>query len=247
MIPWEDNRVQILRSTSFKLNRKRFTTVNVVLYRPLKCHNIWIENTFIHLNTETIEVKEKKEAAKKKRREREKRKRDEKKANTPANQVSRSARSKSAQDNGSDSDNSSISSNTGKRQKQETVVQKVTMYIHIQSLAPQPPGPRHASTSRSRGKTEAVPVAIRGPCFFQLDQTYDDFKGIIAKELPCKLKLLPTVHVTWKYEKPANDPKKPLSSNAGYQAMVMSLTERKANHVIVVSMPPPKVDDAVSL
>jgi len=91
-----------------------------------------------------------------------------------------------------------------------------------------------------------APVAIRDLCFFQLDQTYDDFKGIIAKKLPCKLRLLPTAQVTWKYEKPANDPKKPLLSNAGYEAMVISLTERKANHVIVVSMPPPKADDAVS-
>jgi len=52
--------------------------------------------------------------------------------------------------------------------------------------------------------------------------------------------------VTWKYEKPANDPKKPLSNNAGYEAMVISLAEWKANHVIVISMPPPKADDTVS-
>ena len=199
---------------------------------------------FINENADTVEAKEKKEAAKKKRREREKRKCNEKKATVPAKRVSRSkARSKPAQDDGGDSDNS-ISSNVVKKQRQETLEQKVTVYIHIQSTAPQPLC--HASTSRSKGKTEAAPVAIRGPCFFQLDQTYDDFKGIIAKELPCKLRLLPTAQVMWKYEKPANDPKKPLSSNAGYEAMVISLTEQKANHVIVVSMPPPKADDAVS-
>jgi hypothetical protein len=209
----------------------------------LKFHNICIEVTFINTNTDTVEAK--KEAAKKKRREREKRKRDEKKATAFAKRVlSRSkARSKSAQDNGDDSDNS-ISGNAAKRQKQETVEQKVTVYIHVQFIAPQPS--RHALTARSKGKIEAAAVAIRGPCFFQLDQTYDDFKRIIAKELPCKLRLLPTAQVTWKYEKPANDPKKPLSSNAGYEAMVISLTERKANHVIVVSMPPPKADDMVS-
>jgi len=89
-------------------------------------------------------------------------------------------------------------------------------------------------------------VSIKGPCFFQIHQTYDEFRAILAKELPCKLKLLPTDHVTWKYEKPANNPKKPLASSSGYEALILSLKERKADYVIVISMPPPKIDDAVS-
>jgi len=213
------------------------STVVEVLY------NACIEDAFINMSADTIAADEKKDAAKKKRREREKRKRDEKKAAAPAKRLSTSkARSKPTQDNGGDSDDS-FNSNAAKKQKQDATEQKVTVYIHVQSLAPPP---RQVSNSRSKGKADPVPVAIRGPCFFQLDQTYDDFKGIIARELPCKLRLLPTAQVTWKYEKPANDPKKPLLNNAGYEAMVISLAERKSNHVIVISMPPPKADDTVS-
>jgi len=123
-----------------------------VLYWPLKSHNNCIENTFINANTDTMEAKEKKEAVKKKQCEHKKRKCDEKKATVPAKRVSRSkARSKPAQDDGGDSNNS-ISSNVAKKQ------QKVTVYIHIQSTAPQPL--HHASTSRSKGKTEAAPAAL---------------------------------------------------------------------------------------
>jgi len=186
---------------------------------------------------------QKKDATNKKRREREKRKRDEKKAAAQAAAVTRKNKAKfNLLCDDEDSDDS-IGDNGAKRQKQEAAEQKVTVYIHVQSLAP---AVRQASSSRSKGKVDTAPVASRGPCFFQLDQSYDDFNGIIAKELPCKLRLLPTAHVTWKYEKPANDPKKPLSSATGYEAMVMSLKERKSNHVIVVSMPPPKADDTVS-
>ena len=50
-----------LEEHQFQVEREEIHNGNVVLYPPLKCHNIWIENTFIHMNTETIEVKEKKE------------------------------------------------------------------------------------------------------------------------------------------------------------------------------------------
>jgi len=191
---------------------------------------------FVNTSAATIAAQKKKDATNKKRREREKRKRDEKKAAAQAAKV----KTKSLFDDDSDD---SIGDNGAKRQKQEVVEQKVTVYIHVQSLAP---AARQAPSSRSKGKVDTAPIVIRGPCFFQLDQSYNDFNGIIMKELPRKLQLLPTAHVTWKYEKPANNPKKPLSSAIGYEAMVMSLKERKSNHVIVVSMPPPKADDAVS-
>jgi hypothetical protein len=81
---WKENSSQILRSAT--LNGKKFTKVNV-LYWPLKFYDNCIENTFINANTDTVEAKEKKEAAKKKRCEREKRKRDEKKATVPAKRI----------------------------------------------------------------------------------------------------------------------------------------------------------------
>ena len=82
--------------------------------------------------------------------------------------------------------------------------------------------------------------------FLPLDQSYIDFNAIIPKELLCKPKLLPTAQITWKYEKLANDLEKPLLNVAGYKAMLISLKEQKANHVIVISMPLPKANDAVS-
>jgi hypothetical protein len=51
----------------------------------------------------------------------------------------------------------------------------------------------------------------------------------------------------WRYEKPANDPKKPLVSAEGFKAMNISLLERKTGFVLYISIPPPKQDDAVSL
>jgi len=50
----------------------------------------------------------------------------------------------------------------------------------------------------------------------------------------------------WRYEKPGNDPRKPLTSTEGYEAMTMSLSERKSGFVVYISIPPPKVDDVVS-
>ena len=193
---------------------------------------------FVNTSAATIAAQKKKDAANKKRCECEKRKRDKRKAAAQAAKV----KTKTLFDDDSDD---SIGDNGAKRQKQEVVKQKVPVYIHIhvQSLAP---AAHQASSLRSKGKVDTAPIVIRGPFFFQLDQSYNDFNGIIMKELLCKLQLLSTAYVTWKYKKPANDPKKPLSSAIGYEAMVMSLKERKSNHVIVVSMPPPKADDAVS-
>jgi hypothetical protein len=120
---------------------------------------------------------------------------------------------------------------------------KITVYMHIQSPSP----PLRQGSTRSKAKIDTAPVAIRDPCFFQSHETYDGFMRIIAKELPCKPKLLPTKDISWKYEKPANDPKKPLLNAAGFEAMLMSLKERRGNHVIVIFMPLPKADDTVSV
>jgi len=60
------------------------------------------------------------------------------------------------------------------------------------------------------------------------------------------LKLLPPDHVTGKYRKLANNSKKPLASSSGYEALILSPKERKANYVIMISMPPLKIDNAVS-
>ena len=191
----------------------------------------------------------KKAEANRKRRERNKRKHDEEKARKQGVQTSLKSQPKSKskskpvpdQDDNSDSTSSSDSGKAAKKQKQELEEAKVTVYIHIQSSTP-----RLTSSSKSKAKGSTPPVSIKGPCFFQINQTYDEFKAILAWELPCKLKLLPTDHVSWKYEKPANDPKKPLTSGSGYEALTMSLKQKKPGQVILVFMPPPKIDDVVA-
>ncbi|KAF9470295.1 hypothetical protein BDN70DRAFT_889159 [Pholiota conissans] len=195
---------------------------------------------YINMSAATVKEREKRDAANKKRREREKRKRDEKKEEKNISAVVET-RSKSKTDQELDGDSDDASASKKKKLKQDTSeqIQRVTAYIHVQL-----PTPKHPVSSRSKSKADAPPVSVRGPCFFTIDQTFNDFRAVIAKALPCKLKLLHSENVTWKYEKPANDTKKPLSSAVGYEAMIMSLAERKVNHVIQVFMPPPKADDA---
>lgn len=140
-----------------------------------------------------------------------------------------------------DCEDDSSSGRPSKKAKHDSVQQRVTTYMHIQ-----PTALRQPSSSRGKAKTQAPVCSILGPCFFNLEQSYKEFRVILAKALPCKLALLPSSQVTWKYEKPANDPKKPLSNTQGYEDMVISLSERKAGHVIQVFMPPPKANDVVS-
>jgi len=154
-------------------------------------------------------------------------------------------KSKSVVDDKDDSgtNDSSHSRMTNKKQKQDIEDQMITVYIHVQSKSQLPHPP---SSAQSKGKSVLPPVSIKGLCFFQIHQTYNEFRAILANEFLWKLKLLPTDHVTWKYKKLANNSKKPLASSSGYEALILSPKERKVNYVIMISMPPPKIDDAVS-
>jgi hypothetical protein len=126
------------------------------------------------------------------------------------------------------------------RTAEPDTVQKVTIYVEIHPPAPQ-------QSSRVGGKKSIRPIIKKGPAFFTLNDDFDEFKKIIAKTIPCKPKLLPVDKMEWRYEKPANDPKKPLVSAEGFEAMNISLLERKTGFVLYISIPPPKQDDAVSL
>jgi len=144
-----------------------------------------------------------------------------------------------------DDDNDSDSLNTGKlmnKQKQELIDQKVTVYIHIQSTSPPL---RLAATLKNKAKPPLPPVSVKGPCFIHVQQSYNEFWAVLAKELPCKLKHLPSNLISWKYEKPAIDAKKPLASLSRFEALIISLKEKRAGYVIIVFMPPPKVEDVV--
>lgn len=170
------------------------------------------------VDEEAQKAQQKRAEANRKRREREKRKREEK-----AGQGSGEADKATKKLRTTDSD----------------TAQKVTIYVEIH-----PPAPQQSSKS---GKKSIRPIVKRGPAFFTLNDNFDEFKKIIAKTIPCKPKLLPIDKMEWRYEKPANDPKKPLVSAEGFEAMNISLLERKTGFVLYISIPPPKQDDAVSL
>jgi hypothetical protein len=124
------------------------------------------------------------------------------------------------------------------KKSEPDIVQNITVYVEIQAQA-------SWQQSKASKKTEVKPVIKKGPSFFTVEDSFDTFKEIIAKAIPCKLKLLPVGNMEWRYEKPGNDPRKPLTSTEGYKAMTMSLSERKSGFVVYISIPPPKVDDVV--
>lgn len=183
-----------------------------------------------------IRAREKKADANKKRREREQKKRNMKKAQEqPKRKKSASPELDESSDDAVTASNSKLTKK--QRHDSEPEPTRITAYIHVQSTAP----PTQARTSRARTKAEAPPVSIQGPCFFTTDNSFFEFRAILASTLPCRLSLLPSAQVQWKYEKPNNDTKKPLSNLSGYEAMVISLSERKKEHVVQIFMPPPKV------
>jgi len=97
-----------------------------------------------------------------------------------------------------------------------------------------------------RRKTAPKPAAaVKGPFFFSTTDSFASFKKTVAAALPCKVKLLPIDKMQWAYEKPKNATRKPLSTEDGFKAMVLSLEERRKDLVVVLSMPPPKADDVV--
>jgi hypothetical protein len=124
--------------------------------------------------------------------------------------------------------------------KVKMVPRIVTVYIHVE-----PP----ASTAHRGSKTtkqQSLKAIQKGPFFHNISHDFSTFKELLAKTMPCKVKLMAVAQMEWKYEKPLNDKKKPISDEAGYKAMTISLEDRKKDLIIFVSMPPPVKDDVVS-
>jgi hypothetical protein len=181
------------------------------------------ETKFINIASgkEAQNAQQKRTEANRKRRERDKRKREEK-----AGQSSGPAEAETV---------------TKKLKTTDLdTAQKVTIYVEIHPPAPQ-------QSSRAAKKSTRPMIIKKGPAFFTLNDDFDEFKKIIAKTIPCKPKLLPVDKMEWRYEKPANDLKKPLVSVEGFEAMNISLLECKTGFVLYISIPLPKQDDAVSL
>jgi len=143
-------------------------------------YSIYIAIEFIVLDEETVKAKQKKDEANKKRREREKRKQDEKKQKS----------CKLSDDELSGEDASCNIAPPPKKKKhndpEPSTVKKIMAYIHIQ-----PPTSCQTASAKSKSRQLEQPCTqVKGPCFFNTNQTYDEFKNIIAKALLCKPKLL---------------------------------------------------------
>ena len=67
-----------------------------------------------------------------------------------------------------------------------------------------------------------------------------EFMLRLAENVPCRPVALPEPKLRWRFEKPAKDMEKPLTSDAGYNAMIAALKERKKDRVVIIAMPPPQ-------
>ena len=113
---------------------------------------------------------------------------------------------------------------------------KFTVYFDIE-------GPKVAAASTSRGRAPPPPLVIkRGPFFHQTNQSFASFKQSIAAATPCNPNMLLLNTLTWKFDTPANAPKRPLPNEAGYEAVLEAVRGKRGNSVIFLYMLPPKKD-----
>ena len=126
-----------------------------------------------------------------------------------------------------------------KKQKgpEPDTIQKVTLYVKIQA---------QAARLKPSKKADIKPISKCGPSFFTVDDNFNMFKQIVAKAILCKFKLLPVDQMQWHYKKPGNNPRKPQTTEEGFEAMTILLGECKSGFIIYISIPPPKADDNVS-
>ena len=105
-------------------------------------------------------------------------------------------------------------------------------------------GPK-ISPSTSRGKIPAPPPLVIHKSPFK-HSTIDSFHCLqkrIAAETPCNVKLLALSHMYWKFEKPQNAPRKQMSNEMGYEALISAVKgDKKPDAVVMIFMPPPAKD-----
>jgi hypothetical protein len=116
---------------------------------------------------------------------------------------------------------------------------QITTYIKVE---------KPAVAVRGKKKPNSV-VVNKGPFFFNISSSFAEFLALAAAALPTRPKLLVLPKLEWKYEKPANDARKPLANDAGYLAMKTSLTSKAkpSDLVVLLFMPPPVESDEVNL
>jgi hypothetical protein len=119
-----------------------------------------------------------------------------------------------------------------KKQRRPEPLESITAYIDIIS----PP-----RTQRTKETSEA-----RGPFFFTTETPHHEFLQSIANCAvdPNFTPLISSINLSrlqWKLNTPANDKKKPLSSESGYKALIVNLVsqiEKGRDTTITIFMPP---------
>jgi hypothetical protein len=105
-------------------------------------------------------------------------------------------------------------------------------------------GPKVAP-SASRSKVQAPPPLIihRGPFKHSMSDSFHSLQKQIAAETPCNVKLLALSQMYWKFEKPQNAPRKLMSNEMGYEALISGVKgDKRVDTVVMIFMPPPAKD-----
>ena len=86
-----------------------------------------------------------------------------------------------------------------------------------------------------------------GPFFFNPETTHDKFLGLLAAcavdqpHFSASIEAIVQSQLTWKLNTPANDKKKPLSTEQGYRALLKKMDElakKKKECTVTLTMPP---------
>jgi hypothetical protein len=107
-------------------------------------------------------------------------------------------------------------------------------------------GPKPLAAPASRRGASAVPAApfviTKGPFFHTSDASFSKLQRSIAQHTPCNVDLLVVQSLTWKYDKPANATRVPLTSEMGYETLISSVKKKKGDFMVHVFMKPPSKD-----
>ena len=107
-------------------------------------------------------------------------------------------------------------------------------------------GPKPLATPAPRRGASATPTApfvvTKGPFFHTSDASFSKLQRSIAQHTPCNVDLLVLQSFTWKYDKPANATRVPLTSEMGYETLISSVKKKKGDFMVHVFMKPPSKD-----
>jgi len=121
---------------------------------------------------------------------------------------------------------------------------EICMYVNVETAPP--PALRVGGRVI---KAPAVKITPRGPFTFESNTSYANFLAIIAKGVVAgSADCLVRAAMQWRFDRPQNAAKKPVTNEMGYKVMITTLLTRPKDYSITISMPPPTkhVNDVVS-